>query len=144
MKALEELRAGIPEYAKDLKLNLQSVLTQSLLDETQRWGVAAATAIADAQEGVANMLPKFSCALGAEATPAGVRGAESRSGETRPRAKASSPTDATLGLSRAETAPVPELSEDPDGSDGPDDPSRFPSPPPPAVEFAAAAAAAAV
>ncbi len=35
MKALEELRAGIPEYAKDLKLNLQSVLTQSSLDETQ-------------------------------------------------------------------------------------------------------------
>ena len=46
MKALEELRAEIPEYAKDLKLNLQSVLTQSSLDETQRWGVAAATAIA--------------------------------------------------------------------------------------------------
>ena len=46
MKALEELRAGIPEYAKDLKLNLQSVLTQSSLDETQRWGVAVATAIA--------------------------------------------------------------------------------------------------
>ncbi len=46
MKALDELRATIPEYGKDLKLNLQSVLTQSSLDETHLWGVATATAIA--------------------------------------------------------------------------------------------------
>ena len=46
MSALEELRQSIPDYAKDLKLNIQSVLTQSSLDEAQVWAVAVATAIA--------------------------------------------------------------------------------------------------
>jgi lipoyl-dependent peroxiredoxin subunit D len=44
---LEELREGLPEAARDLKLNLASVLApQGALSETQRWGVAVATAIA--------------------------------------------------------------------------------------------------
>jgi alkyl hydroperoxide reductase subunit D len=46
MSAVEELRARIPEAARDLRLNLQSVLEQGSLTAEQRWGVAVATAIA--------------------------------------------------------------------------------------------------
>jgi lipoyl-dependent peroxiredoxin subunit D len=45
MESLEALRAALPEAAKDIKLNLQTVLTgQSTLTEAQRWGVALASA----------------------------------------------------------------------------------------------------
>ena len=46
MGAVEELRAAIPEAARDIRLNLQSVLEQGSLTAEQRWGVAVATAIA--------------------------------------------------------------------------------------------------
>jgi alkyl hydroperoxide reductase subunit D len=46
MSAVEELRAAIPEAARDIRLNLQSVLEQGSLTAEQRWGVAVATAIA--------------------------------------------------------------------------------------------------
>lgn len=46
MSALEGLREGIPEPARDLRLNLQAVLAESSLSGEQRWGVAAACAIA--------------------------------------------------------------------------------------------------
>jgi alkyl hydroperoxide reductase subunit D len=46
MQALEQLRQQLPEVARDIKLNLQGVLTSSVLNDTQRWGVAAACAIA--------------------------------------------------------------------------------------------------
>lgn len=46
VKSLEELRASIPEAAKDIKLNLQSVLQPGPLTPAQRWGVAVASAIA--------------------------------------------------------------------------------------------------
>jgi alkyl hydroperoxide reductase subunit D len=46
MSALLALRDAIPEPARDLKLNLQSVLADSSLSVAQRWGVAVATAIA--------------------------------------------------------------------------------------------------
>jgi lipoyl-dependent peroxiredoxin subunit D len=46
MSAVEELRAGIPEPAKDIKLNLQSVLQPGALSPAQRWGVAIASAVA--------------------------------------------------------------------------------------------------
>jgi len=44
--ALEVLRDTIPEPARDLRLNLQSVLAESSLSTEQRWGVAVACAIA--------------------------------------------------------------------------------------------------
>jgi alkyl hydroperoxide reductase subunit D len=44
--ALEVLRDAIPEPARDLRLNLQSVLAESSLSTEQRWGVAVACAIA--------------------------------------------------------------------------------------------------
>ena len=46
MSALDELRDAIPEAARDLKLNLQSVLAESSLSPAQRWGTAVAAAVA--------------------------------------------------------------------------------------------------
>lgn len=43
---MEDLLASIPDYAKDLKLNLQAVLKQPELTEQQAWGTAVASAIA--------------------------------------------------------------------------------------------------
>ena len=42
---IEALSERIPAYAKDLRLNLQSVLRQNELTEQQLWGTAAASAI---------------------------------------------------------------------------------------------------
>jgi lipoyl-dependent peroxiredoxin subunit D len=47
MQHLEQLRAGIAEPARDIKLNLQAVLqAQGPLGPAQRWGVAIAAAVA--------------------------------------------------------------------------------------------------
>ncbi len=46
MSALDDLRDAIPEAARDLKLNLDAVLTESSLSPAQRWGVAVASAVA--------------------------------------------------------------------------------------------------
>jgi len=46
MSALETLRAGLPDAAKDVKLNLQAVLQGGVLTPAQRHGVAIASAIA--------------------------------------------------------------------------------------------------
>lgn len=43
---LDELRARLPEAARDIKLNLQAVLAESSLTPAQRWGVAVASAVA--------------------------------------------------------------------------------------------------
>ena len=43
---VETLRARLPEYARDAKLNLQSVLQPGTLTSDQRWGVAIASAAA--------------------------------------------------------------------------------------------------
>ena len=50
MSAVEELRAAIPEPARDIKLNLQSVLQPGALSPAQRWGVAIASAVAARNE----------------------------------------------------------------------------------------------
>ena len=44
--SLDALKAALPDYAKDLRLNLQSVLASSSLSEQQLWGTAVASAIA--------------------------------------------------------------------------------------------------
>jgi alkyl hydroperoxide reductase subunit D len=46
MSSLETLRNALPASAKDIKLNLQSVLQAESLSPAQRWGVAVASAIA--------------------------------------------------------------------------------------------------
>ncbi|MCQ4210364.1 alkyl hydroperoxide reductase [Streptomyces longispororuber] len=44
--ALDELKSAIPDYAKDLKLNLGSVIGNSDLPQQQLWGTVLACAIA--------------------------------------------------------------------------------------------------
>jgi alkyl hydroperoxide reductase subunit D len=46
MHAIDALRAALPEAAKDIRLNLPTVLKGGALSEPQRWGVAVASAIA--------------------------------------------------------------------------------------------------
>jgi alkyl hydroperoxide reductase subunit D len=46
MSALEGIRAALPEAARDIKLNLQTVLQEGTLTPAQRWGVAVASAAA--------------------------------------------------------------------------------------------------
>ncbi|HEY7515561.1 MAG TPA: carboxymuconolactone decarboxylase family protein [Vicinamibacteria bacterium] len=46
MTALEAVRETLPEAARDIRLNLQSVLEGGSLSPAQQWGVAAASAIA--------------------------------------------------------------------------------------------------
>ena len=44
--ALDKIRELIPDYAKDLKLNLSALLNDATLTEQQRWGTLVATALA--------------------------------------------------------------------------------------------------
>jgi len=44
--ALEQLSEVIPDVARDIRLNLQAVLRGGALTDAQRWGVAAAAAVA--------------------------------------------------------------------------------------------------
>jgi alkyl hydroperoxide reductase subunit D len=46
MPATDQLRSHLPDFARDIKLNLQSVLAESSLSVAQRWGVAVASAAA--------------------------------------------------------------------------------------------------
>ena len=46
MEAVKEILAGLPDAAKDIKLNLQSVLADGSLSEPQRFGIALACAYA--------------------------------------------------------------------------------------------------
>ena len=53
MEALHELTEFFPEAAKDIKLNLQSVLAESSLSEGQRWLVALSCALAKGDHALA-------------------------------------------------------------------------------------------
>lgn len=44
MKHVDALREKLPDHARDLRLNLAAVLTESSLTAAQRWGVAVAAA----------------------------------------------------------------------------------------------------
>ena len=43
---LDQLLESIPDYAKDLRLNLSTLLRQTELNEQQLWGTAVASALA--------------------------------------------------------------------------------------------------
>ncbi|HJT06288.1 MAG TPA: carboxymuconolactone decarboxylase family protein [Stellaceae bacterium] len=43
---IDTIRDMLPDYAKDLKLNLSSLLNDNVLSEQQRWGTLLATALA--------------------------------------------------------------------------------------------------
>lgn len=53
MSAIETLRNQLPEAAKDIKLNLQSIFQSSSLTTSQVWGSAVASAIASRNEELA-------------------------------------------------------------------------------------------
>jgi alkyl hydroperoxide reductase subunit D len=44
--SVDNLKAALPEYAKDLKLNLGSISRSTMLDEEQLWGTLLASAAA--------------------------------------------------------------------------------------------------
>jgi lipoyl-dependent peroxiredoxin subunit D len=44
MKNVDAIREALPETARDIKLNVQSVLADGVLTPEQRWGVAVASA----------------------------------------------------------------------------------------------------
>ena len=44
MQAIDRIRDALPQSAKDIQLNLSSVLEGGALDDGQRWGVALACA----------------------------------------------------------------------------------------------------
>jgi alkyl hydroperoxide reductase subunit D len=46
MTSIDAIRDTLPDYAKDLKLNLSSLLSDAVLTEQQRWGTLLATALA--------------------------------------------------------------------------------------------------
>jgi alkyl hydroperoxide reductase subunit D len=45
MSALDLVRDAVPEPARDLKLNLQSLMAETSLSPAQRWGVAVTAAV---------------------------------------------------------------------------------------------------
>jgi alkyl hydroperoxide reductase subunit D len=44
--SIDRIRAALPDYAKDLRLNLGALIDDSVLSEQQRWGALLATALA--------------------------------------------------------------------------------------------------
>lgn len=64
MEHIETLRAELPEHSKDIKLNLQSVLSQSKLSPARTWGCAIASAIASRSERLTEACVKDALAAG--------------------------------------------------------------------------------
>lgn len=50
--SLDALKAALPAYAKDLKLNVSSIPKTAGLSESQLWGTALSAAVATREEGV--------------------------------------------------------------------------------------------
>lgn len=50
--SIDNLKSGLPEYAKDLKLNIGTLLRGTELNEQQLWGTLVATAAATRSEAV--------------------------------------------------------------------------------------------
>ncbi len=69
--SLESLQAALPEYAKDLKLNLGSLAGETLLNPQQRAGTFIACALAARERStIAGLLAAFGPALAPEALAA--------------------------------------------------------------------------
>ncbi|HYE73575.1 MAG TPA: carboxymuconolactone decarboxylase family protein [Blastocatellia bacterium] len=67
MSAIETLRSQLPEAAKDIKLNLQSIFQSSSLTASQMWGTAVASAIASRNEELARAILTDAQASGIDA-----------------------------------------------------------------------------
>ncbi len=66
MSALDLVRERLPEAAKDIKVNLQTVLGDSSLTAPQKWGVAIASALAARNPELRDALLEAATAAGAE------------------------------------------------------------------------------
>jgi alkyl hydroperoxide reductase subunit D len=71
---IETIRDLIPDYAKDLKLNLSSLLADQSLTDQQRWGTLLATALASRNSA---LIAAVSADAGQHLTPAAVTAAKS-------------------------------------------------------------------
>ncbi|MBN9544065.1 MAG: carboxymuconolactone decarboxylase family protein [Alphaproteobacteria bacterium] len=66
--SIEALKNSLPEYAKDLKLNLSSLASEASLSEQQRAGTFIACALASRERGtISAILSEFAPRLSAEA-----------------------------------------------------------------------------
>jgi len=69
--SIEALKDALPEYAKDLKLNLSSLASETLLTEQQRAGTFIACALASRERSVTNaIMSEFAPRLSPEALTA--------------------------------------------------------------------------
>lgn len=64
MEHIDAIRSELPEHSKDIKLNLQSVLTQSKLTPDRTWGVALASAITARSERLTDACEQDALAAG--------------------------------------------------------------------------------
>jgi alkyl hydroperoxide reductase subunit D len=72
--SLDDIKAALPDYAKDLRLNLASVLSQPGFTGRQIWGTALATAIAARQP---SLVQAIAAAAATHLTPAESEAAKS-------------------------------------------------------------------
>lgn len=70
---IDKIRDALPDYAKDLKLNLSSLLNDSVLSEQQRWGTFLATALASRN---ARLIGAVSAEAGQRLSPEAVTAAK--------------------------------------------------------------------
>lgn len=69
--SIEALKSRLPDYAKDLRLNLSSLATEAVLTEQQRAGAFIASALASRnQQVIADITAEFAPKLSAEALEA--------------------------------------------------------------------------
>lgn len=74
--SVESLAAKIPDFAKDLKLNLTSILRQTELSEQQLWGTISACAMATENDVIiSELVPEAQEHLSAEAFQASLTAA---------------------------------------------------------------------
>ncbi len=71
--SIDSLKAALPDYAKDLKLNLGNVLTSSSLNPQQLWGTALASALATRN---ATVIKAVAADAGAVLSPEAVKAAK--------------------------------------------------------------------
>ena len=72
--SLDKIRETLPDYAKDLKLNLSALLSDTVLTEQQRWGALLATALAARNP---KLIEAISTEAAAHLTPEAVAAAKS-------------------------------------------------------------------
>jgi alkyl hydroperoxide reductase subunit D len=69
--SMERLKTGLPEYAKDLKLNLSALASETALTDQQKGGIFVASALASGNAAVAEaMLEEFAPQLSRQALDA--------------------------------------------------------------------------